>query len=194
MWANDGQEPTQIAWDYLSQQKKGPSASIIRYKFEDGFTEFKNRVKKQFTQDKEERAKDQEEKLELISQGINDGRLPRELFEGSMDEDELIVRYSKYLIIKELGLSPKLDALKEMCTTGINGRGFISSITKQAFAEYSSAVSFRVGDIELAANSLGVFEYIWPMDEYKKNLRIIDDPEFIRRRSKKNLRRHKVQV
>ena len=45
MQANDGLMPTQKAWDFLSKQKRGPSAAIIRFKYDGGFSEFKARVK-----------------------------------------------------------------------------------------------------------------------------------------------------
>jgi len=46
MFANPGHLPTQRAWDYISKSKRGPSASIIRYKYPAGFSEFKEKVQK----------------------------------------------------------------------------------------------------------------------------------------------------
>lgn len=53
MVANDGAPPSTRAWDYLSKQKKGPSASIIRYKYEGSFGEFKARVLEKYAEEKE---------------------------------------------------------------------------------------------------------------------------------------------
>jgi hypothetical protein len=66
MLANEGKEPTQLAWDYLSKLKRGPSAALMRYKYEGGFTEYKNRVKSRFEE------KEGSPEAELL---LNDGNL-----------------------------------------------------------------------------------------------------------------------
>jgi hypothetical protein len=53
MLANSGLEPSQRAWDMLSKAKRGPSASIIRFKYENGFEEFKQNVRRLYSELKE---------------------------------------------------------------------------------------------------------------------------------------------
>jgi hypothetical protein len=52
MIANDGKPPTQLAWDYLSKSKRGPSAALMRYKYDRGFSEFKQNVIRLYEQEK----------------------------------------------------------------------------------------------------------------------------------------------
>jgi hypothetical protein len=74
MLANPGHQPTQRAWDHISKNKRGPSASIIRYKYPGGFSEFKQKVQKIYD---ELSAQEHTEVPQHLLEGL---RLPEEYF------------------------------------------------------------------------------------------------------------------
>lgn len=174
--ANEGLQPSQLAWDFLSRNKKGPSASILRYKFHGGFSEFKLMVSASLDKENQELRLSREEKMLEIQADIESDAVPQQLFDGVESEDEKILRHSKFLVLKNIGIpdNAELETQIKVCSTGLTERNFAASVKK--INENSTLVT--TADVEVAALYLGVFDYIWPLDTSVKSLRIIDDRGF----------------
>jgi hypothetical protein len=175
MFANNGLLPSQRCWDFLSKHKKGPSAAIIRYKFTDGFSEFKAKVVKAYVAEKARLECDRKKKLNAVY-AILDGsvrsKIPVEIFEGVTDDDELILRYAKYLVLDDL-FPDSLNGTKiGICTSRTQDaieRGFVGAIRK-------NDGTITEADIEVSAVSLGVLDDILPPDtSYMETLRLPEE-------------------
>jgi hypothetical protein len=116
MLANDGMEPTQSAWDFLSKQKKGPSASIIRYKYENGFLEYKTKVKQKHAQITQIQPKGKEV-TEQIENDAKAGLIDDGLFKDVSTSSQRIVRYLRFRTLSQLlpflSYAEKLDLLRD---------------------------------------------------------------------------------
>ncbi|MBI5906473.1 hypothetical protein HY857_00270 [Candidatus Saccharibacteria bacterium] len=175
MFANNGLPPAQKSWDFLSKHKKGPSAAIIRYKFIDGFSEFKGKVIEAYVAEKARLEHDRKEKLSAI-QAILDGSvrstIPVEIFKGVTNDDELILRYAKYLVLDDL-FPESLNGTKIGICTGRTQkaieRGFVGAIREKDG-------TITEADIEVSAVSLGVLDDISPPDtSYMETLRLPEE-------------------
>lgn len=162
MIANRGLIPTARGTDYLSGIKKGPSSGAINYRFEGKFLEFKKRVinayKIEIASIHAHRQKMLKEINNTIHQGSGSSILP-EIFEGVKNEDELVLRYAKYLVLNDLLPENFIDT--KISIVLLKDRTFIGAI--MAIARRSD-LAITPGDIEYAATILNVFNDIWPPD------------------------------
>lgn len=162
--ANEGIEITEEIIEYFSSQKLGPSTHPISDYF-GGVVKFRAEVKKQHAQTLAEGANDRNEKLAAI-RGILDGssksKIPPEIFDGVTSEDELILRYAKYIVLDDLFPNNFRVTKISICTESTKvaaERGFVGAIRKEDETKLITAA-----DIEVSASSLGVFDYIFPPD------------------------------
>lgn len=170
MLANNGRRLTQHIEEILSPKKLGPSASQLGIKF-GSLKKYHDIVQQAYEDDLQRREKDRSEKLFEINSRLREGSLPNELFVGADTEDEVLLRYSKFIVadflLGENYKNTKLSISTEGNPT-VRERGFVKSLI------YANN-SITAGDIENAALFNHVFDYIWPMDEYMETLRIPND-------------------
>jgi hypothetical protein len=189
MRANDGQVPSQSAIDYLSKQDKGPSASIVAKHF-DSLSSFQMKVIAGFYDRQQEIESRDLSLLEAIGTGIREGAIPLELFslsehdpEADQEQRSLVAEELKKLygdkgvsaIVEELGATEtltryaKFKVVKEVApwlgsdTAIAISRGLTDR--KSFIAAVNKAASVSPGDVEHAALTEGVFDYIWPEDD-----------------------------
>jgi hypothetical protein len=191
MLANDGKLPTVVMIDYLSSKKAGPGSPTVIRRF-GKVRVFQEETALAYQKEVERRRQDREDKLNIIAKGIDSGSLPKELFDDVEDESEIIARYGKYLVVRKIGLSPRIDGIINMCASGKNGNGFVPAVKRYAIGLYGSVASYDAGEIETTAMALGVDEDIWPRDEFMQTLRIIDNQEYLQRAARKNRRKNLV--
>lgn len=194
MLANDGQIPTARATDYLSLEGKGPNSSTI-YEYFDSLPAFQDEVTPRFYERRDEEAAALQEQFDHLQAELAEGALPLMLFSpfahdpkdiaftekvvatlygcdqpfsriiAALGERETAVRYAKFQVLRSLIPDMAADT-KIKIVRGINmDRGFIPAI-RQKYSHITPA------DVESEALFLGVFDYIWPMDEYKDALKL----------------------
>ncbi len=172
MFANEGRLPTLPALRHLHAQSLGPDVSTI-YKNVAPFSKYKQLVQEDYDLEVEWRNAEREHKLMLIDNALSDGILSLSLYEIAQSEDELISIWAKYLVIERL--LPNLEA-QYKCQNSIIQRSdwFIRAI-QRVNPEISA------GRIEQTASLLGVFDDIWPLDDYMDYLKV-PGPKPVKRR------------
>ncbi len=161
--ANDGNLPTARAIDFLSIEKRGPSAAQVTNVFSSQNT-YKKLVWRDHLIREVEFRNHREGVLSKIENGLESGLLPREVFDNTDSEEELITQMAKYEVARDFFPDAELSVI----LTAINSphRGFISGIRKK-----DPVIS--AGEIELSARLIGVFDDLWPPDQgYLKSLRV----------------------
>lgn len=104
---------------------------------------------------------DRERLLELIADSLNNGDVPTELFNDVRSENEMLVRYAKYIVVDNLQPQWALNTKLTIATTGFSDRGFSGSIRKN-----NNAIT--AADIESTALFLNVFDCIWAVDSNRQ--------------------------
>jgi hypothetical protein len=169
MKANDGMLPSQSMIDYLSSKKLCPSASTVANRFDRSLVGYQAELKAAH----DKRTLEERTEREAILATIKSGQLPPELFQNTKTEAQRLVNYARYIVADEL-LSKDMVVTKisigAMNTDSVIRDGFVRSIRKNNPA-------ITAGDIESTALYLGVFDYIWPMDDYMETL-CIDGPDY----------------
>jgi hypothetical protein len=150
----------------LSLVDKGPTASTIKNRF--GINNFKERVNHLYRSELEAESERKIQKIAEIDAGLKNEKIPRELFETAETEDDLILIYSKFIVIHHL--CPEWDESTKIIvsTRGFQDAGLIRSIRK-----INNAIN--AGDVESAALYLDVFDIIWPLNCYIEALKLGDD-------------------
>ncbi len=160
MLANKGVYLTEPLVDYFSSKKLGPSTHPI-LKHIGGIVSLRNKALEKRKQQLEQR----QSMLNDIDKRLQGPRRDEVLASAleeviDTDEDELILRYAKYIVLNDL-----------LGTNNTEGKvSIITNSTKNA-QEHGFAAATRHlnntithGDIEVSARSLGVFDIIWPID------------------------------
>jgi hypothetical protein len=166
MKANNGLEISTHILNYLSLVDKGPTASTIKNRF--GINNFKERVNHLYRSELEAESERKIQKIAEIDAGLKNEKIPRELFETAETEDDLILIYSKFIVVHHL--CPEWDESTKIIvsTRGFQDAGLIRSIRK-----INNAIN--AGDVESAALYLDVFDIIWPLNCYIEALKLGDD-------------------
>lgn len=180
MMANDGVPPTALMADYLSGKRQGPSHTAIC----NNFTKMRNYQKQvicAYVEARYDQISEEAEIVAAIAADIKQKNIPCELFEEdtinvqNMPTDmviktlktaarkgEFLTSYAKFKVIERIvpgmGVDRRLAVSKD--ATG----NFISAVRKHS--DVSPA------DIEHAALTMGYFDFIWPIDDYKHKLKL----------------------
>jgi hypothetical protein len=195
MRANDGEVPSQSMVDYLSQQDKGPSASIVTTRFDGSMTNFQREVIEGFYRHKQETEACDQEQLSKIEADIKSASIQLELFspmpynsppddpEGVINIEELEALYKDGVsaIVHELGIKGVILRYAKFKVINIlapsmetdTKLNIARGLTGRSFvpAMWKSA-NIPANDIEYVALTEGFFDYIWPDDEQIENLRM----------------------
>lgn len=162
--ANNGKDPSNGAVDYLSAKRRGPSRSPLR-KYFGSLSEFRARVREEYEAEEERLAFERQQKLLYIEKGRDDGSLPDELLNSAASESQLFSVVARYRIIQEV-LPWISEKEKQRCAQLKQPASFIQRIQK-------ADPNITQAEIEIAADTLGVFDDIWPPDKsYMQYLRI----------------------
>lgn len=191
MRANDGRFPTVSQLDYLCTLQRGPSRHSVRRKFKK-ISLYQQQIEATYFIEEEIRLRELRRNMQEMEKRLS---LPRTLpllllrkvetrqsiteealksseqlhykdIRYEISDREKLVRYAKYKVLEELPiLTTSPVVLVKICTVGLPDRTFEGSIKK-----LNDAIT--VADVEQTAAYLGVYDYIWPMDEYMIDLRV----------------------
>ena len=170
MLANDGLVPGSRKIHYFSTKGLGPSSRVIMDKFAK-LRNYQGLVIEAYQEELSERIDTIEEKKREIENALSAGELPEEIFQGIESDDERILRYARYILADYLfpdSFSITKLSISAMSNRAVQEAGIVRSIRKANDA-------ITAGDIESAALFLGVFDILWPMDEYFERLRIPEE-------------------
>lgn len=167
MEANDGTVPTSLHLKYLSKSHRGLGPGPTAIYDHDGFTsllDFQTRAIDRYSQIQQEQ-NDQAKLLKetLAVQLANGDSMVASVLNGVNDDAELLKRYSRHLLIQQVGLALEPAQLRDMCKITQN-QYFVDKLMQ--------AGSQTLAQLETAALALGIYEYIWPTDHSKSPLRI----------------------
>ncbi len=166
MRANEGKRPAARMIDFLSRKNHGPSSYPVQKKF-GGVKNYQSIVEKYYRFLEIERNEQIQTKLQAISQELAAGKIPKKLFLGAKSETERLSRAAQYRVAKELLGKNYLDSV---LTIGLGKISIIGGIRK-------SNSTITPGDIESTALYLGVFDDIWPMDDFLEDLKLGEEYE-----------------
>jgi hypothetical protein len=166
MKANNGLAISTPSLDYVSKKHLGPSPTSVADFF--GIRNFTSKVKKQYEVEIAVEKNRKEQKLLELYKLLEIGSLPESLFENAKSEDDLILFYSKYIVINHLCPDWEESTKIIVSTRGFQDAGFIRSIRK-----LNNAIT--AGDIESAALYLDTFDEIWPLNEYMEKFKLGED-------------------
>lgn len=162
--ANDGKKLNRISLDYLSKMKRGPSARTIVNHF--GYlSHYKKLVLDAYDIELARRNKHMQERLESIGSEIDDGTLPESLFWKVADVADQIQRFAQFKLARFL--LPDLPQKVLVSIGSSNNASFISDIREQD-------PRLTGGQIETTAVNLGLFDDIWPFDDFMTRLKVPD--------------------
>ena len=172
MLANDGALPSQKVIDTLSKLKKGPSAAGTASHFGGSLTTFQQKVEMEYAERLERKQVEKIEMHDTIAYKLELGLLPPTLFEDLGSEDDMIIRYAKFLVVDDLLHQSKNDS-KISISKGL-GRSYAELGFVRSIRRVNSAIT--AGDIESSALYQGVFDYIWPPDTtYMETLKLPEE-------------------
>jgi hypothetical protein len=171
--ANSGLKPTAIMLDYMSTKKLGPSAStVIVYGEFKKISLYQAMIMEKYEEFAADQVQANEETLSDIKAETIYGTIPNELFlnnNSPVSESTMLNRYGKYKIISELVPNMSEEAKLSIASDDSKNGSFEAAIRKHN--------SISTGDIEYAGLTLGVFDYVWPMDSHLKTLKLGSDYE-----------------
>jgi hypothetical protein len=158
---------TTTAFDVLHASGRGPGRRLIRKKF-GGWETYKEKVLEAAAERSETLEMDRTAKLESYKKLIEKGALPEGF--ASLDEDELLHRAARHMLIDKINkivgecMPPGRHARALTVSTM---RGFVFMLLRQG-----EGVGLTAGRIELEASLLGVYDDLWPADQYKTYLKV----------------------
>lgn len=164
MFANEGRVPNTTTMDFLAKTRRGPTSKSVYMRAGRSIPKYQQTVEEEYESELIRRDTERESKLEDIHEAFEDESLPVELFSGCRSEDQLISSIAKYRTF--LKFFPELrDGHRLQEVIFFQPNNFV-----QAIRSINSAITG--GDIEEAALMLGVFDDIWPFDDYLKHLKV----------------------
>lgn len=155
---------TSTAFEVLHKRRRGPRYLLIRKKF-DSWPSYKSLVLEAAAEQAEAQKFDREAKLQKYESLIEDGALPR----GGKDlsERDLLVWGARHMLISALFGCKIRSAHRKAALSAKTNRTFV-----HALLEADATQSLHIGRIELEASIIGVYDDLWPMDQYKQYLRV----------------------
>lgn len=196
MLANDGKTLTQSAIAYLSSQEKGPSDHGIYGRF-DSLSGYQAEVAAHFSERRDEEAAALQEQFRRLGDDLERGALPFMLFSpfahdspdadftetvvntlydceqpigrivAALGEQETIVRYAKFQVLQSVAPDMTTETKIKVARGIGQDRSFAAAIRRKRMYDHLTPA-----DIESEALFLGVFDYIWPMDDHMDSLKL----------------------
>ncbi len=162
MLANDGELPVAGVIEVLSPQRKAPSRKNIHDRF-GTLSKFKTRLAEEYSAEVERQEGERKQKIDYIEEAIKNGLVPAELLEQT-EPSSLLKIVGRYMVVSKL-LAHLEESEKQDIATLRRTNSFSKAIQREN-AEIS------LGLIETTAEEIGFFDDIWPLDNYKKVLKI----------------------
>jgi hypothetical protein len=161
MMANDGRSPDTPSIIYLSSKKLAPTRNAIYENF-GSFPNYQDQVTAGWLAQMEKLEMAHENKLLDITEAFKENVLPASVFEG-ISKENLIRTTAIYRLVSYL--FPDLKDIEK------------KKIINKADEPLESIMimidpTIKAGAVETTALLLGVFDDIWPMDDYLQTLRI----------------------
>ncbi len=170
MLANDGLVPSARKINFFSTKGLGPSGRVIMDKF-GKLSDYQQTVLIAYQDKIEEREQERKEKIEEINKALADNMVPAEIFDDTKNDNEKILRYARYVVLDHLlpdSFAANKISISTMSNPTVQKAGFVCSIKKA-----NNAIT--PGDIESAALYLGVFDVLWPLDDYMERLKMPEE-------------------
>jgi hypothetical protein len=158
MLANDGIAPYFNALRILSPRRRAPGVSSIYAHF-DSIPAYKAEVRPAYEAELERRQAEQAQKFQSTMNELAAGRLPVQIIAGVASAEELIKRVAKFRVVDEILPAMHLKSKRDISMLK-STQAFQDNIIK------ATCSNVTVGEIERVAQELGVFDDIWPMDDY----------------------------
>lgn len=149
----------------LSKRFRGPSDASIARRF-GGILSYQTEVEAAYRRHVEEKEYILQAKLDDIKLGIEDGTIPSTILDET-DQEKLLITAGKLAIVHKVldGITPK-QALTIARIKSTDA--FVNGLLKRA-------PKLTKADIEVVALGLGVFDDLWPCDDYKEYLKIVPE-------------------
>lgn len=166
MKANDGKLPTSRALAILSRKKRGPNVTTIYDRpYFTSLMDYQTRVARVYETQAAEETRVQKLKIEAAQLAADhDFRLKR-ILDQAQTETDIIGLYAKYRVAATLlTRDASSDDLFKTCTPR-DPSYFVKNILQRS-------PHINTAHIEETANTLGVFEDIWPFDDYMTFLKV----------------------
>lgn len=161
--ANPGIQLDTPALDFMSPQRLSPSRSGIVRNF-GSLESFRLEVEPLYKIRVKEIAEQEEARFREITNLLVDGSLPPAAIVGTSNQQEMSFAAAQYQVLRKL--FPEASAEKLCGMIRKTHESFIRTVRTESDQLISAA------DVEVTASVIGVFDYIWPFDEYKRTLRL----------------------
>lgn len=165
--ANEGFLPTATSLDYLSKQKRGPSAAQVGAVF-DGINNYK-RITHQYSATRQQAESDYlMTRGEEIHRSLQSKEIPIQIFHGVSSGQEIISRYAKYKLADNI-LSKSFERAK----IKIAASDMVPSELLEELQQYVHDIS--MADIIELSGNLGLRRDIWtPSKIHMRTLKVPD--------------------
>lgn len=163
MFANDGKLPTSRSMAILSSRHRGPHYKSI-YDNIGSLVHYQKLVQEKYELEMNYREQVAKERIEQIELEIEDGTYPRALFEQGETSKAKIAIYARYRLLQYL--LPSLEEKYKKQNAKIQRPDWFVGAIQRANPALSA------GQIETTASTLGLFDDIWPMDDYMDYLKV----------------------
>ncbi len=161
MEANDGRVPTAPSMAQLSKKHRGPHYSTIYDSDEfSSLLDYQTEVMKAFEAKIQSEILLRDKLLEELRDAIDDPSLTNLLMDAQ-SEDEALAIFARYKVAS-LAVDDRRSRELTFCRNS-NPNRFVSNLLR-----INSGLS--AAKIEILASRQGVFDFIWPMDNYKQEL------------------------
>jgi hypothetical protein len=147
----------------LSARKRGPGYTSIIETF-GSWAHYRKQVFKEYGVQAIRHAQEHDQKIKEYTRLIKTGVLPPEY--ANLPEDKLLVYGGRHKLLVQLAHSMGADRRKSTAEVYSMQR-FVSILLT---AEESR--NLTIGRIELEASILGIYDDLWPMDQYKEHLKV----------------------
>lgn len=158
MEANDGRLSAPIL-KILSSREQGPGVRAVMTKFV-SIPQFREQVQERYEASEKKKFAARQEKIAEYRRLQEEWELPKEV--ANLSDDKAVVFIAKYWVAMKCLPGISTDVHIDVAS---NTNSFVTRL-RRSYLQVSS------GDIETAALRLGVFDDIWPMDQYKRHLRV----------------------
>jgi|SRR5665213_3468201 len=163
MIANNGEEPSTEPLNLLSAIYRGPHAKTIQNKF-GTVTKFRELVRERFEVETKFQESVRKAKLQQIEHEIDRNEFPTVLVEHANTAEDVIAIRARYRILK--CLLPDVEESYILEKAVIRQQHWFVRAIQHADPHITA------GYIETTAVKLGLFEDIWPMDDYMSALKV----------------------
>lgn len=138
----------------LCSRGRGPNVKAIIDAFEGGRPEFDRLVLEEYLRQTSEEKRIREEQLQLAQNMLRADSAFAQLTDG-VDEDRLLTISAKYQVMGRFLKNTPPKSVQTICAQTTTGDAMVSRMQK-------SNNKLRLADIEIVAEELEVFDYIWP--------------------------------